>query len=148
LSGYYATLLQAKTPGALVGYDLLFSPSGQLMTPTGVSQVYLWVRDPTKGIPTPGLPANRPNNQPGPPFCSLCPSAPTLGSYSYGKFANAYATGSTPGEPYNTALTQGGEQLLVSIKANSGGTGVSPVFWPNAQNPTPYYYAIGAANSP
>jgi hypothetical protein len=78
----------------------------------------------------------------------LCPSAPTLGSYSYGKFANAYATGSTPGEPYNTALTQGGEQLLVSIKANSGGTGVSPVFWPNAQNPTPYYYAIGAANSP
>jgi len=111
------------------GYDILFSPSGQLMTPAGVGQVYLWVRDPTKGN---GTPISNPDPNGG-SFYSMSPAA--LG-------------GSYTSPQYAAILPQAGEQLLVSIRASSGGTGVSPVFWPTATNPTPYFYATSASNAP
>jgi hypothetical protein len=102
-----------------------------MMMPYGVGQVFLWVRDPTKGIATPGLPHNPDPN--GGAFCSISPFATTLGGYTQAQ--------------YQTALTEGGEQLLVTVKGISGGTGVNPVFWPTAINPNPYYNALLASNS-
>lgn len=127
----------SQIPGSVLGstdYDILFNPSGQLMTPSAIGQVFLWVRDPTKGIATPGLPTNPDKN--GGAFCSMSPSAPSLGSIPSSQYATFWSTANTAG-PFNTALNAGGEQLLVTIKASSGGTGVAPIFWGNS----PYAYA-------
>lgn len=128
----FAMGLQGYSSNGIQGYDILFAPSGQMMLPPGYSQVFLWVRDPTKGIVTPGLPANPDRN--GGAFCSMSTTASSLGPYGSAQ--------------YSQALNQGGEQLLVTIKANSGGTGVSPVFWPTAPGQTPYNFALSAANAP
>jgi prepilin-type N-terminal cleavage/methylation domain-containing protein len=127
----YAQILGAASTSGLQGYDILFSPSGQMMTPAGVGQVYLWVRDPMKGNGT-AIPNPNPN---GGSFYSMSPYnwSPT-GLYTTPQFA--------------AILPLAGEQLLVSIRANSGGTGVSPVFWPTATIPTPYFYAASASNAP
>ena len=41
---------------------------------------------------------------------------------------------------FTTALEQGGEQMIVAIKAR-GITGVAPVYWPDAVSASPYYLA-------
>jgi hypothetical protein len=111
---------------ALPGYDILFSPSGQLMTPYGAGQVYLWIRDPNKGV------------------AGGIPGATSMSPYNF-----TPASYLSPG--FQNAVSAGGEQLLVGIRGYSGATGVTPVFWPtSATGPTstPYYYASSAANSP
>jgi prepilin-type N-terminal cleavage/methylation domain-containing protein len=106
-------------------YDILFAPSGQLMSPTGVGQIFLWIRDPNKG------------------------TGPTTFTYQgYSAYSMSPLWTATGGWTNQAVLDQGGEQLLVSIKANSGGTGVSPVFWPTPTNQNPYTYALQASNSP
>jgi prepilin-type N-terminal cleavage/methylation domain-containing protein len=126
-----------------LGYDILFSPGGQLLLPGGSGQVNLWVRDPTKGVVTPGLGNDPSSNN---PYCSLCPSAASLGNIHKNQYAAFYDTATQTGPPslYNEALTRGGEQLLVTIKARAGGTGVSPIFWGNS----PYTYSISSASLP
>jgi prepilin-type N-terminal cleavage/methylation domain-containing protein len=127
---------------ALPGYDILFSPSGQMMSPVGVGQVYLWVRDPSKGTGT-AIPNY--NTDQGSLY-SISPYEFTTGWNGQG--AVPYAA---PQSTFYQALPQYGEQLLVTVRANSGGTGVSPIFWPtgaSAATSNPYYYAVTAANSP
>ena len=143
-SNLYANHTTGFLPAQLPpGYDILFSPSGQMMNPTGIGQVYLWVRDPTKGKvdPASGTQLSYANPESaGNPFLSISPfqwpvSAPaTNPSYT------------TP--QWQSTLPTGGEQLLVTIRANSGGTGVTPVFWPTATNANPYSNAIYSANAP
>jgi prepilin-type N-terminal cleavage/methylation domain-containing protein len=137
----------ANAQANLPGYDILFAPSGQMIVPYGISQVFLWVRDSSKGQASPAAsPAQLqvanvfpPNPDPARPLLSISPiqwqpaNSPTL---------------YTPAGPWYTTLATGGEQLLVTIKANSGGTGVSPIFTPVVPTDTPYNYALKAANSP
>jgi hypothetical protein len=129
----------AKGQLALAGYDILFSPSGQLMAPYGVGQVFLWVRNPTKGVAN--IAQLQIPNQYAPdpdqanPFMSISPNQPGFGS-SY--LSSAWLS----------TLPTGGEQLLVTIKANSGGTGVTPIYAPILATDTPYNYAMKAANLP
>jgi prepilin-type N-terminal cleavage/methylation domain-containing protein len=138
----FSTISQG-TPGNLLGYDLVYSPSGQLITPSGFGQLFLWVRDPTKGF---GTQIANPN---GAPFFSMSPVATSLGGATNpNQFPTIWATGNTAGAPYNTALNQGGEQLLVTVKAYSGAAGVSPIFWPSNQNQSPYDFGRAQANSP
>jgi prepilin-type N-terminal cleavage/methylation domain-containing protein len=119
---------------ALPGYDILFSPSGQMMAPFGFSQLFLWVRDATKG-PQNMAGAMLSNNLDQGSFFSISPFA----FNNTGLFTNAQ---------YQAAFPKSGEQLLVTVKGNSGGTGVSPVFWPTAANANPYYNALSQATSP
>jgi hypothetical protein len=131
------------------GYDILFSPSGQMMTPYGFSQVFLWVRDPLKGdVPPAGLGLATqaqilndylPTADPANPLWSTCPYQ-WLGA---NPISQLYVT-----PQWQASLPRSGEQLLVTIKGNSGATGVSPIYWPLVQNDTPYMYALKAANSP
>lgn len=130
---------------AIAGYDVLFSPSGQMMAPFGVGQVFLWVRNPTKGAANPAVAAAQlqvpnqyaPNPDPANPLVSISPFqwVPTSSTTPYSG-------------PWTTTLPTGGEQLLVTIKANSGATGVAPVYTPILPTDTPYNYALKTANAP
>jgi hypothetical protein len=93
-----ATMLSQSTTG---DYDIIFAPSGQVL-PGGAgatmsSQIFLWVRDYTKG-PNPLTVTSA-----GPPI-----------TYDMNVFRSL------------------GEQQIVSLKSISGGLGVFPVTWPQA----------------
>ena len=130
---------------SLPGYDILFSPSGQLMSPYGINKVFLWVRDPSKGpkVPAAGTQLSNwtavyntnqdQNTSNSLLFYSISPYA----------FGGSYIT-----PTYMAALEAGGEQLLVTVKGYSGATGVSPIFWPQSATQTPYLTAMGSATSP
>jgi type II secretory pathway pseudopilin PulG len=97
--------------------DIVFLPSGQVMptwtftasgTPLAIgatSQIFLWVRDYTKILPTTTNPQSNPLNY------LNSPPAPVAG-YEMAPF------------------TTGGEQQVVSLKSKSGAMGVFPVMWP------------------
>lgn len=136
------TAVGGNQKNGATSYDILFSPSGQMMVPYGVSQVFLWIRDPSKGNAGQGQIANNPaagnTYTSGNPFYSISP-------LSLGGSVNPW---SCYNNTYIDMLTVGGEQMLVSIKGSSGATGVSPIYWPTAAPLTPYSYAQQAANSP
>ncbi len=139
----FAGLGGYTTTGALAipGYDLLFSPSGQLMSPAGFGQVFLWIRNPTKGLAPGGgqlqLPNNyAPNPDPPNPFLSISPL-----QWNPANSPNLYL-GS-----WATTLPNAGEQLLITVKANSGGTGVSQVIWPTGPNQSPILSASQTVNA-
>jgi prepilin-type N-terminal cleavage/methylation domain-containing protein len=116
--------------GGPVDFEVMFSPSGQVMDPQTSGTIYLWVRDYTK---TPSM-------------LPLTPNATNLNA------PYTYAAG--PAQ-----FQGGGEQQLVAIKARSGALGVFPTFWPQADGTypvappgqpafNPFYLASKDASSP